>query len=157
MMIDRNLKECAVCKKSSIVKMTGVIEMVDIEKITFDLENNARIKFSINDFIKLSFDDVSKINKNEYVVNKIKMVLSKSANKKSKYELFDGFELPNDLFTEIINIPNIDSIKIHLSDRIIELFPIYDGISFDKNGTNTFQVGKIDKNGNLVISIKERQ
>ena len=138
-------------------KVVMMMKIDDIKKITFELENNARIKFSVNDFIKISFDDASKIDKNEYVVNKIKMVLSKSANKKSKYELFDGFELPNDLFTQIINIPNIDSVRIYLSDKIIKLFPIYDGISFDKNGTNTFQVGKIDKNGNLVISIKERQ
>ena len=134
------------------------MKMDDIEKVTFELENFAHIEFMIEDFIKMNFSGIKYTGDDEYLSNKVNIVIRKEANKKSKYKhLTDDFELEEDLFDKMISIPNIDDIVFQTKKRNITIFPICNEISHYKNGINTFQVGKINKNGDLVISIKERQ
>ena len=135
-------------------KVVIMMKMNDIEKVTFELENFAYIEFKIEDFIKMNFSGIKYTGDDEYLSDKVNIVIRKAANKKSKYKLTDDFELEEDLFDKIINIPNIDYIVFQTKKKSISIFPICNQIS---HGINTFQVGKIDKNGNLAISIKERK
>lgn len=127
-----------------------------IEKIVMYTENLATIEFSGEELLKLKFFNVTEEN-GEYFCDKAKIIIDKKANNSMKYVIGDYHALNSndDLFEKIIETPNIQDIVVFKKDKRKKVVVPYDMITYDRNGTNSFQKAYLDVLGNLVIIIKE--